>query len=152
MALTAFNQTLDTAPLYLAVQQFYARHMQLLDEGDPDQWAATFTEDGSFHAPGLPQPVRGRAVLAQAVRDTRAKLAEQGELRRHWHGMVKVAPAADGSLDVRCYAIVIQVAADGTPRLHRHCVCQDNLVPSVDSPDGWLVRSRQVTLDPLPAA
>ncbi|MFE2689231.1 nuclear transport factor 2 family protein, partial [Streptomyces mirabilis] len=48
------------AALYAEIQQFYARHMHLLDSGATDEWAADFTEDASFSVPTLPAPVSGR--------------------------------------------------------------------------------------------
>jgi hypothetical protein len=145
---TALIPTIDTTELYVAVQQFYARHMHLLDSGQADEWAATFTPDGRFSAPGLPAPVQGRAALAAAVRETVARLAAGGELHRHWHGMVHVSPQDDGSVNVRCYALVVAVNRDGEPRLHRSCICEDVLVPAVDGDGGWQVRERRVTPDP----
>ncbi|MFD0346153.1 nuclear transport factor 2 family protein [Kitasatospora aburaviensis] len=50
------------------IEQFYARHMQLLDGGRAEEWAATFTEDGTFRLPGRPEPSRGRAELAEGAR------------------------------------------------------------------------------------
>jgi 3-phenylpropionate/cinnamic acid dioxygenase small subunit len=148
MSATTLTTTHDTTSLYLAVQQFYARHMQLLDGGEPDAWAATFTPDGSFSAPGLPEAVRGRGALATAVREGAARLAANGEMHRHWHGMTQVTPRDDGSVHVRCYALVVAITDDGTPRLHRSCVCEDILVPAVDGTGDWQVHERRVTPDP----
>jgi hypothetical protein len=149
---TTLTPTADTTGLYLAVQQFYAHHMHLLDGGHADEWAATFTPGGVFSAPGLPAPVRGRAALAEAVRDTTARLAAAGEVHRHWHGMVHVNLCDDGSAQVRCYALIVAVSRDGEPRLHRSCLCEDVLVPAVDGAGGWQVRERRVTPDPAGAA
>jgi hypothetical protein len=149
MAPTTMASGTDTSALYLAVQQFYARHMHVLDAGMAEEWAATFTPDGSFSAPGLDAPVRGRAALAAAVRDTKARLAAAGEIHRHWHGMVHVnPPREDGSVVVRCYALVIAVGSSGEPRMHRSCVCEDVLVPAEGATGQWLVRERRVTPDP----
>lgn len=133
--------------LYAEIQHFYARHMQLLDDGKADEWAATFTADGSFLAPNLNEPVRGRDALAAAVRKTAAQLAEIGEVHRHWHGMTAVTPREDGSVLARCYALVFATPKGGEPRLHRTCVCEDVLVPDGT---GWLVRDRRVTRDDMP--
>jgi SnoaL-like domain len=135
------------AELQAEVQQFYARHMQLLDDGRAEEWAETFTADGSFAPPTLPEPVRGRANLAAAVGRAHAELVAAGETHRHWHGMVHVQPATDGTLLVRCYALVFATPRGGEPRIHRACVCTDVLVRE----DGELrVRERVVTRDDLP--
>lgn len=133
--------------LYTDVQQFYARHFHLLDSGDAESWAQTFTEDGYFWPVSvLPEPVRGRAALTAAVRATHDRLAAAGERHRHWHGMVHVQPAGDGTLSVRCYAQIFAIPAGGPARLHLHCVCEDVLVHD----DGqWKVRERRVTRDDL---
>ncbi len=130
--------------LYAEVQQFYADHMHLLDAGDGEGWARTFTEDGSFAPPSLPEPVVGRAALAEGVDKAAAALAEAGEVHRHLLGMVSVRPGEDGSLSVRSYAQIIATARGGSPRLHLMCVCDDVLVRV----DGELkVRERRVTRD-----
>lgn len=132
--------------LYAEVQQFYARHMHLLDAGDGEGWARTFTEDGSFAPPSLPEPVVGRRALADAVTKAAAALAETGETHRHLLGMVAVEQRADGALGVRSYAQIIATPRGGSPRLHLMCVCDDVLVRV----DGELkVRERRVTRDDL---
>jgi len=131
---------------YCEIQQFYAEHMQLLDSGAAEEWAATFTEDATFRLPTLAEPVRGRQALAAAVRRTHAELAAAGEVHRHWHGMLNVRAIGDDAYHVRCYALVFATARGGTPRLHRTCVCEDVLV-RVDGK--LLVRERTVTRDDL---
>jgi hypothetical protein len=132
---------------YIEVQQFYARHMHLLDAGRAAEWAETFTADGVFDAPTLPAPTRGRAALTAAVTAAHQAMVEAGEVRRHWHGMVALDPREDGSLHVTCYAQVIHTPRGGESRLHRSCVCEDTLVRE----DGeWKVAHRRVTRDDLP--
>lgn len=139
--------TLAFEALYAEVQQFYARHMHLLDMGAAEEWARTFTEDGVFKLPSGPEPVRGRAALAAGVRKVAAGLAEAGEVHRHVLGMLAVTPQADGSLQVRSYAQIITTPRSGQPRLHLMCVCEDVLVRE----DGELrVRERRVTRDDRP--
>jgi hypothetical protein len=132
---------------YIEVQQFYARHMHLLDSGAAEEWARTFTADGLFAPPSLPEPVRGRPALAAGVRSAAAELAEAGEVHRHLLSMIAVEPRADGSLHVRSYAQIIATPRGGQPRLHLMCVCDDVLVRE----DGeLLVRERRVTRDDRP--
>ncbi|GAA2809001.1 nuclear transport factor 2 family protein [Kitasatospora sp. CM 4170] len=126
------------------IEQFYARHMQLLDGGRAEEWAATFTEDGTFRLPGRPEPSRGRAELAEGARRARAAQEAAGETHRHWHGMLDVEARPDGSVSVRCYALVYLTPRGGEPRLHRACVCEDVLVRA---DGGWRVRTRVVTRD-----
>lgn len=134
------------AEIYAEVQQFYARHFQLLDSGQAEAWADTFTEDGYFAPETLPEPVRGREALAAGVAKSYAELEAAGEQRRHWHGMVAVDQAADGTLRVRCYALIFSTLAGGHPELRLTCLCEDVLVKVGGA---WQVRSRHVTRDDL---
>ncbi|MGW5052771.1 nuclear transport factor 2 family protein [Actinokineospora sp. NPDC004072] len=132
--------------IYVAVQQFYARQMQLFDTGAGEPWAATFTVDAVMTLPNLPEPIRGRAALATVPGRAAGAAAQAGEVHRHWHGMVDVTPRPDGALDVRCYSLVIATGPDGSSRIHRVCVCQDVLVRSGAD---LLVQCRKVTRDDL---
>ncbi|MFD0395289.1 nuclear transport factor 2 family protein [Streptomyces nogalater] len=92
--------------LYAQVQQFYARQMQLLDSGAAEEWAATFTEDGTFARPSSPEPARGHAELAAGARAAAERLAAEGLSHRHVIGMTAVRREPDGSVFVRSYAQV----------------------------------------------
>ncbi len=136
--------TVSEDQLHLEVARFYARHLQLLDDGDVDEWAATCTDDCAFLLPGMTEPVRGRQALAAAVRKVREELAAKGERQRHLHVMTTVTPREDGTFRARSYGLVISTQRGGDPRLHRMCVCEDVLVRTAD---GWQVQSRRVTRD-----
>ncbi|MFD3724744.1 nuclear transport factor 2 family protein [Streptomyces sp. NPDC058671] len=136
------------ASLYADIQRFHARQMRLLDSGDAEGWAATFTEDGLFAPPSLPEPVRGRAALAAGVRSAHAELAAAGEVRRHLLTTASVEePDPDGSVRVHSYVQVVATRRDEAPRLLLMCVCEDVLVVE----DGeWRVRERYVSRDDRP--
>ncbi|MFD0593531.1 nuclear transport factor 2 family protein [Catellatospora coxensis] len=151
MAITALPEITDTSALYLSVQQFYARHMHLLDSGRAREWADTFAPDGTFTAPGLDAPVRGREALATAVEQTHARLAADGETHRHWHGMVWVTPAPDGTAHVKCYGMVIAVAADGTPACTATACARTSWSPRRRNPRaGWSSPARSPPTRPRP--
>jgi hypothetical protein len=133
--------------LYVEVQQFYAEHMHYLDAGEADEWAATFTEDGVFAPPSLPEPVRGRAALAEGVRRQAAKLAGLGERHRHCFLMQAVTPLDHDTVQVRSYTQVIATPRDGQPRLDIMCECHDVLVRENGR---WRIRERRVTRDDRP--
>ncbi|PYC64830.1 hydroxylacyl-CoA dehydrogenase [Micromonospora arborensis] len=133
------------ARVYAEVQQFYARHMYLLDSGAAREWAETFTPDGVFAAPSAPQPIVGRAALTAGVEQAHAELRDKGEQHRHLLLSVDVAPQQDGSLVVRSYAQIIATPRGGAPRLHLMCVTRDLLVRDADG--RLLVRHRRVTRD-----
>ncbi|MFY4723613.1 nuclear transport factor 2 family protein [Streptomyces sp. LaBMicrA B280] len=132
--------------LYAQVQQFYAHQMQLLDLGECERWAATFTEDATFEVPTLPEPVAGRAALAAATGRTAAQLAASGIRHRHFIGMFDVGEQPDGTVHVRSYAIVYASPVGGAPQVHRVCVCDDVLVRVAG---GLQVAARLVTRDDL---
>ncbi|MEU4035517.1 nuclear transport factor 2 family protein [Streptomyces collinus] len=134
------------AALYAQVQQFYAHQMQLLDLGECERWAATFTEDATFEVPTLPEPVAGRAALAAATGRTAAQLAASGTRHRHVIGMFDVAEQPDGTVRVRSYAVVYASSIGGDSRVHRVCVCDDVLVRVAGE---LQVASRLVTRDDL---
>ncbi|MFI1169776.1 nuclear transport factor 2 family protein [Streptomyces sp. NPDC020801] len=141
---------IDDRPLeqiYAEVQQFYARQMHLLDDGAADDWALTFTEDGTFAPPSLPEPVRGRPALAAGLRTATAALAKAGEVHRHLFSMIAVQPQDAGTLHVRCYTQVIATPRGGQPRVHLMCVCEDVLVREEAE---LRVRQRRVTRDDRP--
>lgn len=140
------DQPTDFARSYAEVQDFYARHFQLLDAGRAEEWAHTFTPDGYFHPEVLNEPVQGHAALAAGVRRTHAELTAAGEQRRHWHGMVAVTRRDADTLDVRCYALIYATPRGGSTALRMSCVCEDVLVYQ----DGELkIRERKVTRDDL---
>jgi actinorhodin biosynthesis protein ActVIA len=141
----------EFAALYAEVQQFYARHMWLLDSGAAEEWAAGFTQDGVFAPPSAPRPIRGRAELAEGARRARAELAERGEQHRHMLLSLDVEPARepDGAVKVRSYAQIVATTRGEQPRLHLMCVTYDVLVR--DPADGGLrISERRVTRDDRP--
>lgn len=135
-----------TADLYQEVQSFYAHQMRLLDSGQVEAWAETFTEDGVFSANAQPEPTRGRAAIIAGARAARARLAEQGIRHRHWLGMVDVEPLADDRLRVHSYALVLAIPQGGPAAVHVHTTCVDELVLVAG---GWQVSTRLVARDDL---
>jgi len=146
---TAVGGAARLAELRAQVEQFYADHFHLLDAGQAEAWAATFTPDGVFHLPSRPEPARGRAALAAGVAAAHAGQRARREQHRHWHGMVSVREREDGSLDVHCYAQVIVTPAGGPTRLDLSCACHDRFVRHEGA---WLIAERRVTRDDVTAA
>jgi hypothetical protein len=106
---------------YLQIQRFYARQSQLLDFGHFGAWAATFTEDGSFDAPNLDEPIRGRDALEAGTRRNHSQVTS-GLAVRHWFGMTVAQTRADGAVDALSYVLVIHTAehsGPGEPAIYR---------------------------------
>ncbi|MEU9982407.1 nuclear transport factor 2 family protein [Streptomyces sp. NPDC050856] len=134
-----------SAELYAQVQQFYARQMGLLDDGRPDEWAETFTEDAVFQeASRLSEPLRGRDAIRVSARARKERLAADGIDFRHWLGMLSVTPDEDGSLRARSYALAMRVPRGGALDIFASVVCHDQLVPVEGT---WQVRHRDLTHD-----
>jgi hypothetical protein len=135
------------AETYVQIQHFYAWQSQLLDFNKFEEWAATFTADGSFLAPGLPAPVHGRQALAAATRKTHEGM-EPGLAIRHWFNMTTLERHGDGTVHALSYVIVLRTPVNGEPIIYRSTTCDDTLT----SEDGqWLVRERVIRRDDLPA-
>ncbi|CAL9327125.1 nuclear transport factor 2 family protein [Streptomyces sp. SudanB182_2057] len=134
-----------SAELRARVEQFYATQMRLLDAGEAEAWADTFTEDAVFSANAQSGPTCGRAAIAAAARRTSAELRAAGRTRRHWIGMSAVEPAEDGSVRVASYALIIETEVGGSPILRMSTTCDDVLVDD----DGLRVRHRTVARDDI---
>ncbi|EGX60566.1 nuclear transport factor 2 [Streptomyces zinciresistens K42] len=135
-----------TAVDAVAVERFYAQHMQLLDDGDAVAWARTFTEDASFTTPSMTEPVRGRDDIESGGRAAVAGRAEAGEVHRHWVTMTTLRPAADGA-DALSYVEILVTPRRGVPRIEPFCVMRDRLVRRGDA---LLVAERVITRDDRP--
>ncbi|MFG1950384.1 nuclear transport factor 2 family protein [Micromonospora sp. NPDC048830] len=135
-----------TETLYQQVQHFYARQMQLLDEGQIAAWADTFTVDGVFAADAQPEPVAGRAAIRTAAQAARDALDAKAIRRRHWLGMVDVRPDGPDQVRVVSYALVLEIPRGGPATVHVHTTCDDVLVRRGGA---WRVKHRQVRRDDL---
>ncbi|MDI5967327.1 nuclear transport factor 2 family protein [Streptomyces sp. SL13] len=133
--------------LYAEIQQFYAHQMHLLDGGDADAWAQTFTPDGVFAANAHPQPAVGRETIRAAASKVKAQHAEEGLQVRHWLGMMDITEQPDGSVLARTYALIINTPRGGQAAVSLSTTCDDLLVR--DENGAWLVADRKVVRDDL---
>jgi 3-phenylpropionate/cinnamic acid dioxygenase small subunit len=124
----SIEQPVPTA-VYAEVQQFYARHIHLLDDGHVTEAVDTFTEDASFLSPPkISEPVRGKEDLLAGFHAAERTLAQSGERYRRCYTMMAVQPQEDGTVHVRSYVQVIVTRHGEVSRLHAMCVCEDVLV------------------------
>lgn len=132
--------------VYAQVQHFYAHQMQALDGGRFTDYAATFTEDGTFqHSPGA-EPAVGRAGIVAELEAFHKRFDGDPVQRRHWFNHVALEPQADGSLRSTVYALVVTVRPGGRPEIAPSCVVHDVLAVTEE---GVRTRSRLVTHDQL---
>lgn len=129
--------------VYVRVQQFYARQMALLDDGDVEEWAATFCADAVFAETGMPAPLRGSVAIRDAVRPEVDKLAAAGIDFRHRFGMLDVVPSPDG-VRTRFSTLALATPRGGPIAVRGNVVGRDHLVPDGAS---WLVRHRHLRYD-----
>ncbi|MGW2305585.1 nuclear transport factor 2 family protein [Streptomyces sp. NPDC001809] len=133
--------------LYVAVQAFHARQMQALDNGRFEEYAATFTEDGTFqHTPGVPA-VRTRAGIVAELRRFHERYRDDPVRRRHWFNQLVLDPQDDGSVRATAYCLVVRTKP-GAPQPEIWPSCQTNDVLEIDG-DRILMRSRVITYDHL---
>lgn len=132
--------------VHTRVQHFYAHQMQALDGGRFTDYAATFTEDGTFqHSPGA-TPARGRDGIVAELVAFHKRFDGDPVQRRHWFNHIALEPQSDGSLRSTVYALVVTVRPGGKPEIAPSCVVHDVLVVTDES---VLTRSRLVTHDQM---
>ncbi|GAA3726102.1 nuclear transport factor 2 family protein [Streptomyces tremellae] len=142
------TRTATTAnELRTEVEHFYARQMQLLDDHACEEWADTFTSDGTFDANGLPAPSTGRAAIAAGARAATSRLEAEGLVHRHWLGMLTISENDDRTITARSYALVVQTRLGGGTSLHRSTLCHDVLTR--DENGRLQVYRRTVTRDDI---
>lgn len=130
--------------LYSLVLHFYARQMQALDNLRFEDYAATFTEDGSFQHSPQAEPALTRAGIVAALIDFHKRFDDDPVQRRHWFNHVLLDPLADGSISATTYALIVTVRPGGKPEIAPSCVVHDILVINNDE---ILTKSRTVSHD-----
>lgn len=115
---------------YLEIQQLYARYAHLIDTGDAEGWANTFTQDGVFN-----NSSRGHDALAQFVHDWRDKRG--GINMRHWYTNLVITPSAAGATG-SIYMMLLDVSK-APPAPSASYVYDDALVKT---PAGWRFKTR----------
>ncbi|MFD2471032.1 nuclear transport factor 2 family protein [Amycolatopsis silviterrae] len=132
--------------LYQEVQAFYAKQMQLMDDGEVEPWAQTFTSDATIANNANPAPASGRELILKVARKLAADVESRGVQHRHWTGMLVVDSESADRVRTQLYAMVAEIPAGGEARLWRSTFCRDTLVRGVD---GWQVSRRVVTHDDI---
>ncbi|MGW3957511.1 nuclear transport factor 2 family protein [Streptomyces sp. NPDC004752] len=145
--------TAKLAELYVEIQNFYARQVRMQNDGQAEEWAATFTEGGRLeHEPDDAVVHRvgkgtflGRAELATTMRGLHKKLTDAQIQQRHLYTMLTVEPRDDGTIETSYYSLVFRIKPGQKPAPEVSCPTQDVLVRGDNG--GLLVRSRTITHD-----
>ncbi|GAA3870504.1 hypothetical protein GCM10023084_24440 [Streptomyces lacrimifluminis] len=137
--------------LYLDIQQFYAEHMQAVDDGDYAVCALGYTEDALFDTDALPAPLAGRATIMEQLSTATAGARDAGIRRRHFMSMLTVRqdPARENTVHTRSNALVVATPPGGVPAVQRSVIWEDTLV--YDESEGrWRIKMRRVRADGAP--
>ncbi|MFE0673364.1 nuclear transport factor 2 family protein [Streptomyces sp. NPDC058867] len=132
--------------LYAEITQFYAWHMCLMDDGEPDAWADAYTEDAVFEEPGRTDALYGREAIRASITKRVAELAAAGTVMRHWVNNLVVAEQPDGTVHARYYSLAMRAPRGQRPDIFGHVICRDVLVREGGH---WLVRHRNVGIEAL---
>ena len=135
--------TYDGAAL-MELHQLYAQQSHLIDEGDAEGWAATFTPDGEFHSPSYPAPAVGADELTAFARNFHAGGVAAGEVYRHVITNLCVVGDAGDALDVRAYLQIVATVRGGDSRLVRFTTVTDRVVREGGQ---WRIARRVVRRD-----
>jgi uncharacterized protein (TIGR02246 family) len=122
------------------IRELTARYNRCFDDGDPDGFAACFTEDGKMEVTGTFE-VSGRPGLADMVRHTPYGVV---------HVTVDAIVTVDGDTAVQDVTMLVlarpgpDAPAGSKTKLTNSGRYRDELVRT---PDGWRFRVRRATLD-----
>ncbi|MFK8908662.1 nuclear transport factor 2 family protein [Streptomyces sp. YS-3] len=138
-----------SADTYAQILQFYARHMQVLDAGEAEEWAEGFTEDGVFAQNVKPEPWKGRLDIATSMRRGIDRLAGRDVQRRHWFSMVVATPESaeagdEEAVRTRYYAVVFETPRGGKASVYLSTTGEDVLVRRSGR---WLIKHRDIAHD-----
>ena len=140
----AHQPTPDVGELYHSVLHFYARQMQLLDDGAIDEWAGTYTDDATFGSNAMPVTLTGRETIRRGARD-HDNMRQAGTRRRHLLSNLSIVQGEDGTINATSYVSILETQ-QGTTALRFCTVLSDELVRE----DGeLLVRTRRIRRDDL---
>jgi hypothetical protein len=139
LAQTPGGQPRLTVEDRLEIQELYARYALMIDSGDAEGWANTFTPDGVFN-----NSSRGHDALVQFVHDWRAN--RNGANRRHWYNNLILTPTAAG-VRASVYMILLDVGTRPPAPVNSY-LYDDALVRTAG---GWRFQSRVLKSDLPPA-
>jgi len=125
-----------------AVRNLYARQAHLIDSGQHDDWAHTFTPDGQFHSPTYGQPAIGCEQLAGISKAFSQAAQQSGERHRHLIDNIWVVECDATSAQVRAYLSIVATKEAGETRILRIVTLDDQLAMTKQ---GWQVSRRTVT-------
>jgi len=118
-----------------AIQDLLARYAWALDTGDHETYASLFTPDGVFVERGVPW--RGRAVLAEHIRDLSTRMARGN---RHHNTQILFEEGDDTRVRLRSYSTHIAHPEPGAPGVVRMQGWYRDVVVKIDG--AWYFEER----------
>lgn len=127
----------------LDILDLYARQSHAIDGADAAEWAATFTEGGSFESPTFKLVATGRERLSQFAKDSNDAALGRGEQLRHWISAIVLRPTGADTVEADAYLMILATSVTGT-RIDRSLRVEDALERTAE---GWLFSRRAVFRD-----
>jgi hypothetical protein len=116
----------------IAIRELTARYNHAVDDFHPEEWAATWTEDGEFWRDG--QLTQGRAAIAEISRRAGFSMV---------HMTFDPIIELDGDTATqRCYAIIGTRSPGREPGSSKWVTSGNYVDTLVRTPDGWLFQKR----------
>jgi uncharacterized protein (TIGR02246 family) len=122
------------------IQELTARYNRSFDDGDPEAYALTFTEDGSMSVVGGPSTT-GRAALAEMCRNV-----PWGVM----HVTVDPTVTIDGDTATQVVTLLVFSRPSGPGEKARVSSTARYVDTVVRTADGWLFSNRVCTIDGWP--
>jgi hypothetical protein len=126
---------------YIAISDHMGRYCHYIDGGQPEKWAACFTEDGVFAGPVTPEPVVGRAALKGFAEATYAN--SNGGTMRHLVGNMNADYGDSPDVIVAHLYNYVTVWGGGAGQHAVMALCETTFVRDGD---GWLIKRNAFSL------
>ena len=136
------NEGSVSAQDYVDIQNLYARYNLTSDAGDPEGYAACFTDDGVLQIDPLGVKVQGRASFVSFKQKDAA--GRGGRYRRHWNGSLNLEKIDADTVRGRCYFHGYNGQPGELPVFADAGVYDDRIVRTGG---GWRFARRHITMD-----
>jgi 3-phenylpropionate/cinnamic acid dioxygenase small subunit len=123
------------------ITQLYSIMYQGSDLRDLNMWVSAFADDGTFKLPTGDQVVGKKALAEWRAKSFGGKTGDSK--RRHWFGLIRVSPGADGGATARAYWSVLDVSKKQATIMSTGTV--DDVF--VKTPSGWKFKVHVVRTD-----
>jgi 3-phenylpropionate/cinnamic acid dioxygenase small subunit len=114
--------------LYVALKDFYARHIKKRDTGSVDQWLADFDDNATLSTNIFDARVQeGREAIGARVYALDNWFAQRGIQRRHLASTFFATRSGDDDIHARCYTLLLTTNSSEGTTVHSASVANDLL-------------------------